>query len=98
MERGQTLGELAGAAALLALFVLNETRVAKPLVPLSIFRVRGLAAADVTQVIGIAGFYSVFYFVTLYMQDVLGFSAFRAARPTCRSRPWSPCRPGSGRC
>jgi EmrB/QacA subfamily drug resistance transporter len=75
---GQTLGELAGAAALLALFMLNETRVAKPLVPLSIFRVRGLAAADVTQVIGIAGFYSVFYFVTLYMQDVLGFSAFRS--------------------
>jgi len=75
---GQTVGELAGAAALLALFAVNEARVARPLVPLSIFRVRGLGAADVTQVIGIAGFYSAFFFVTLYMQDVLGFSAFRS--------------------
>ena len=75
---GQTVGELAGAAALLALFAVNEARVARPLVPMSIFRVRGLAAADVTQVIGIAGFYSAFFFVTLYMQDVLGFSAFRS--------------------
>src|SRR5580693_7342300 len=71
-------GELAGAVALLALFVVNETRVARPLVPLSIFRVPGLAAADATQVIALAGFYSAFFFVTLYMQDVLGFSAFRA--------------------
>jgi EmrB/QacA subfamily drug resistance transporter len=75
---GQTVGELAGAAVLLVLFAVNETRVARPLVPLSIFRVPGLGAADATQVIGIAGFYSAFFFVTLYMQDVLGFSAFRA--------------------
>jgi EmrB/QacA subfamily drug resistance transporter len=74
----RTIGELTGAGVLLVLFTLNESRRAKPLVPLSIFRVKGLAAADVTQVIGIAGFYSVFFFVTLYMQDVLGFSAFRS--------------------
>jgi EmrB/QacA subfamily drug resistance transporter len=75
---GQTVGELAGAAALLALFAVNEARVARPLVPLSIFRVRGLAAADATQVVGLAGFYSAFFFVTLYMQDVLGLSPFRS--------------------
>jgi len=75
---GQTVGELAGAVALLTLFGVNEARVARPLVPLSIFRVPGLAAADATQVIALAGFYSAFFFVTLYMQDVLGFSAFRA--------------------
>jgi len=75
---GETVAELAGAAVLLALFVVNEARVARPLVPLSIFRVPGLAAADATQVIGLAGFYSAFFFVTLYMQDVLGFSAFRS--------------------
>ena len=51
---------------------------ARPLVPLSIFRVPGLAAAHATQVIALAGFYSAYFFVTLYMQDVLGFSAFRA--------------------
>ena len=38
---GQTVGELAGAAALLTAFAVNETRVTRPLVPLSIFRVPG---------------------------------------------------------
>ena len=46
--------------------------------PLSIFRIPGLAAADATQVIAMAGFYSVFFFLTLYMQTVLGFSPTRA--------------------
>jgi EmrB/QacA subfamily drug resistance transporter len=75
---GRTIAELTAAAVILALFVVNEARVRKPLVPAAIFRVKGLAAADAAQMIGVAGFYSVFFFVTLYMQDVLGFSAFRA--------------------
>jgi predicted MFS family arabinose efflux permease len=74
----RTIGELAAAAALLTGFVLNERRHRNPLVPLSIFRIKGLAAADATQVIAMAGFYSAFFFLTLYMQDVLGFSAVRA--------------------
>src|SRR3954463_12693195 len=41
---GRTLAELAGALALLTAFVINERRIEKPLLPLSIFRVRGLAA------------------------------------------------------
>jgi len=59
---------------LLAAFVINERRVRNPLIPLSIFRIRGLAAADVTQLVGVAGFLSMFFFLTLYMQNVLGFS------------------------
>jgi hypothetical protein len=55
-------------------FVVNEQRRAHPLIPLSIFRIKGLAAADATQVIAWAGFYSMFFFVTLYMQNVLGYS------------------------
>jgi MFS family permease len=43
-------------------------------VPFSIFKIPGLAAADVTQVIANAGFCALFFFVTLYMQSVLGFS------------------------
>jgi EmrB/QacA subfamily drug resistance transporter len=74
----RTIGELAGAAALLIAFAVNERRQRSPLVPLSIFRIRGLAAADATQVIAMAGFYSVFFFLTLYMQNVLGFSPARA--------------------
>jgi len=74
----RTIGELAIAAAALIAFGLNEARRRGPLLPLSIFRIKGLAAADATMVIALAGFYSVFFFVTLYMQDVLGFSALRA--------------------
>jgi len=71
---GRTIGGLAGSAVLMAAFLVNEQRRAHPLVPLSIFRVKGLAAADATQVIAWAGFYSMFFFVTLYMQNVLGFT------------------------
>jgi len=71
---GRTIGELAGAGALLALFMINEQRIRNPLVPLSIFRIRGLGAADVTQLIGVGGFVTMFFFLTLYMQNVLGYS------------------------
>jgi EmrB/QacA subfamily drug resistance transporter len=74
----RTIGELAGAFALLAAFVINEQRSRNPLVPLSIFRVKGLAAADVTQLIALAGFLSMFFFLTLYMQNVLGYSPIKA--------------------
>jgi len=71
---GRTIGELVGAGTLLALFVINEQRIRNPLVPLSIFRIRGLGAADVTQLIGVGGFVTMFFFLTLYMQNVLGYS------------------------
>jgi EmrB/QacA subfamily drug resistance transporter len=74
----RTVGGLAGAAVLLAVFVWNEARVANPLLPLSIFRVRGLAAADVTQLIAVAGILAMFFFLTLYMQNVLGWSQIQA--------------------
>ena len=83
---GRTIGELTGAFLLLAGFVLNEQRSSNPLVPLSIFRVRGLAAADVTQLIALAGFLSMFFFLTLYMQNVLGYSPLQtgaAYLPLC---------------
>jgi EmrB/QacA subfamily drug resistance transporter len=71
---GRTIAELAGAVALLVAFVVNERRARKPLMPLSIFQVRGLAAADTTQLIAFAGFLAMFFFLTLYMQNVLGYS------------------------
>ena len=74
----RTLGELAGAAALLAAFTLNEHRHRNPLFPFSILRIKGLAAADITQVIAMAGFYAMFFFITLYMQSVLGYSQIEA--------------------
>jgi len=74
----RTICELAGAVAVLGLFVVTELRHRNPLFPLSIFRIKGIAAADATQVIAQAGFYSMFFFVTLYMQNVLGFSPIAA--------------------
>jgi predicted MFS family arabinose efflux permease len=66
------------AAALLTAFAVNEQRRRNPLVPFSIFRIKGLVATDITQVIAQAGFYSMFFFVTLYMQSVPGFSPIAA--------------------
>src|SRR5262249_59371642 len=74
----QTIAVLAAAAVTLAAFVFNELRVANPLVPLSIFRVEGLAAADATQLLIGAGFIAMFFFLTLYMQTVLGYSPIQA--------------------
>jgi EmrB/QacA subfamily drug resistance transporter len=74
----RTIAGLGGAGLLLVSFVVKERRDRNPLVPLSIFRIKGLAAADATQVIAMAGFYSMFFFLTLYMQNVLGFSQLQA--------------------
>ena len=71
----QTIAELAGAGVLLVAFVVNELRVSNPLAPLSIFRINGLGFADATQLIAFVGFLAIFFFLTLYMQNVLGYSA-----------------------
>ena len=69
-----TIGELAGALVLLAVFVVNELRHRNPLAPLSIFRINGLGFSDLTQLTTFAGFLAIFFFLTLYMQNVLGYS------------------------
>ena len=83
---GRTIGELAGALALLAAFVVNELRHRNPLAPLSIFRINGLGFSNLTQLIAFAGFLAVFFYLTLYMQNVLGYSAIQtgaAYLPLC---------------
>ena len=70
----RTIAELAGSAVILAAFVANELRVTNPLVPMSILRVKGVAAADATQMVALAGFLPMFFFLTLYMQTVLHYS------------------------
>jgi EmrB/QacA subfamily drug resistance transporter len=76
--KARTVGLLAAAALILLAFLANERRSRNPLIPLSIFRVKGLAAADVTWLIGMAGFFAMFFFLTLYMQEVLHFSPIQA--------------------
>jgi EmrB/QacA subfamily drug resistance transporter len=70
----RTIVELAGSALVLAGFVANELRAANPLLPLSILRVKGVAVADATQMVAVAGFLPMFFFLTLYMQTVLHYS------------------------
>ncbi len=82
----RTIAELAGAIVLLAAFVANEARHRNPLAPLSIFRINGLGFSNVTQLIAFAGFLAVFFYLTLYMQNVLGYSAIQtgaAYLPLC---------------
>ncbi len=74
----QTIGTLAGAGVLLAAFAVNEARSHHPLVPFSIFRVKGLAAADATQLLAFAGIFAMLFFVTLYMQEILRYSPLKA--------------------
>jgi predicted MFS family arabinose efflux permease len=73
-----TIGELGTAAVLLVAFLVVERRTRQPLFPFSILRIKGLAAADATQLIAFAGFLSVFFFLTLYMQNVLGYSPIQS--------------------
>jgi len=75
---GQTLGLIAGALALIGLFVAIELRTKMPLVPFRIFRNRTLTGANVTGVLVAASLYSMFFFITLYMQYVLGYDALKA--------------------
>jgi EmrB/QacA subfamily drug resistance transporter len=77
-DDGQTIGGLIGAGALILLFTVWEARQRQPLFPFSILRIKGLAAADVTMVVAMAGFYAVFFFLTLYMQNVLHLSQMEA--------------------
>jgi EmrB/QacA subfamily drug resistance transporter len=71
----QTLGVFAAAGALLVAFVVWENRHREPLVPLSIFRLQTLTAANVVGLILGAANYSMWLILTLYMQQVLGLSA-----------------------
>ena len=73
-----TGGFFALAIALLVAFVVIERRSAEPLVRLSIFRVRTVRAANVVMFLVAAGLFAMFYFNTLYLQRVLGYSALEA--------------------
>jgi EmrB/QacA subfamily drug resistance transporter len=74
----QTILTLMGSAILLTAFAANELRSRYPLVPFAILRVKGLVAADLTQLIAFTGFFSMFFYATLYMQEILRYSPLQA--------------------
>ena len=73
----KTIGVFAASALLLVAFVLWEQRQREPLVPFSIFRLQTLTAANVAGFIMGTALFSMFLMLTLYMQQVLGFSALK---------------------
>jgi len=74
----RTIAEFAGAFLLLALFLGNEARAARPLLPLRTFRLPGVTAAGVAALLQFSAVIPVFFFLTLYLQDVQRYSALRA--------------------
>ena len=73
-----TIERLAGAVALLVVFVAIESRRRAPLMPFSIFRLRTVRGADIVALLIGMSLFSMFYFISLYMQQVLHYSALKA--------------------
>jgi len=73
----RTVALLAASAALLAGFLIIETRTETPLLPLRLFRLRTLAGSNAVGFLLGASFFSFFFTGTLYMQQVLGYSALK---------------------
>ncbi len=76
---GSTATELrlAGAAILLGLFIVIELRQREPLMPFSIFRLRTLRGANIVGLLIGMSLFSMFFFISLYLQDVLHFSPIK---------------------
>jgi EmrB/QacA subfamily drug resistance transporter len=72
-----TIGLFAAAGALLAAFAAWETRAKEPLMPFSIFRIRTVAAANISGLILGTVTFSMFLMLTLYMQQVLTYSPLK---------------------
>jgi EmrB/QacA subfamily drug resistance transporter len=72
-----TIGLLAVSTALVVAFVVIELRSKAPLLPMRIFRLRTLATSNVTQFLVAASLFSQFFLLTLYMQQVLHYSAIQ---------------------
>jgi predicted MFS family arabinose efflux permease len=72
------VGLLALSVALIGAFVAIELRSAAPLVPFRIFRLRTLTGANVVVILLGASLFSMFFFISLYMQQVLGYSPIHA--------------------
>jgi EmrB/QacA subfamily drug resistance transporter len=73
-----TIGFFILSAILLASFVVIETRSKAPLVRLSIFRIRSLLTANITMFLAMSAMFAMFFFNTLYIQKVLGYSPLQA--------------------
>src|SRR5213079_961943 len=74
---GSTIGLLAASAGLIVGFVVIEARSKAPLLPLGIFRLRTLTGSNLSGLLLSASLFSQFFLLTLYMQQVLHYSALK---------------------
>jgi EmrB/QacA subfamily drug resistance transporter len=72
------VGAFAAAAGLLTIFVINETRAPQPITPLRLFADPSRVGAYATRLLLVAGMFGMFFFLTQFVQDILGFSPLRA--------------------
>ncbi|MDQ2816298.1 MAG: MFS transporter [Actinomycetota bacterium] len=72
------LAAFGGAGVLLALFVATETRARQPITPLRLFTDRSRAGSFLARLLLIAGMFGVFFFLTQFLQKIMGFSPLRA--------------------
>ncbi|HEY1835288.1 MAG TPA: MFS transporter [Candidatus Saccharimonadales bacterium] len=72
-----TLIAFGASVLLLIAFILNEWQVERPLMPLSIFKLRNVSGANLMQLANAAALFSTFFFSSLYVQDILGYSPVR---------------------
>lgn len=73
----RTLGVFGGAVVLLAAFAAVEARSSEPVIPLSIFRLRPVVAANSTNLLLMGAYVGTVFVVTLFLQEVTGFSPVR---------------------
>jgi EmrB/QacA subfamily drug resistance transporter len=74
----QTIGIAAASAVLLAVFAVIERRSPSPLLPFHIFRLRALLTSNVAGLVFGAAVFGMFFIITLYLQQVLGYSPLHA--------------------
>jgi predicted MFS family arabinose efflux permease len=72
------IAELAGAAVALIAFVIAESRVKQPMLPLRFFRDGSFSGAQITAFAISSTFFAIFLYVTIYLQQILGLSAIEA--------------------
>ena len=73
-----TIASFAAAAVLLGLFLFIESRAQEPITPLWLLRDRSRAASYVTRLLLVGGMFGMFFFLTQFVQEVLGFSPLKA--------------------
>jgi EmrB/QacA subfamily drug resistance transporter len=74
----RTVGGLVGVAALLAAFLAIEARVTSPMMPLGVFRLKTMRTANLAAVLVFGAFSALFFFASLFMQQVYGYSPMKA--------------------